>query len=104
MIAASAPERSKLVPDVPGMRESGFPQLEYRLWSNFVGPAGMPRNIVEILNRASNQAYADTAILELVAKFGQDPGVGTPEDATRTMENEYSVLTKLVKETGLKLE
>jgi tripartite-type tricarboxylate transporter receptor subunit TctC len=86
------------------MRESGFPQLEYKLWSVFVGPAGMPRNVVEVLNRATNQAYADAAILELVAKFGQEPGVGTPEDVARTIEREYSVLTKLIKDTGVKLE
>ena len=72
-LAVTTPQRSSLLPEVPGMRESGFPQIDYPVWSAFVGPPGMPRNIVDILNKAVTAVYKDPQILEGLPKFGQVP-------------------------------
>jgi tripartite-type tricarboxylate transporter receptor subunit TctC len=104
LIAVSTGERSPLAPDLPGMRESGFPQIDFPLWGGFVGPAGIPRPIVDTLARASAAAYKDPKIIEMAAKFGQTPVYGGPEDLSRIMLREYDATAKLIKEAGLKIE
>jgi tripartite-type tricarboxylate transporter receptor subunit TctC len=104
MLAVTTAERSSLLPEVPGMRESGFPQIDYPVWSAFVGPLGVPRNIVDTLNRAVTSVYKDPQILEGLPKFGQVPMYGSPEDVARLIARDYENTSKLVKEAGLKLE
>jgi tripartite-type tricarboxylate transporter receptor subunit TctC len=104
MLAVSTAERWPMNPDVPGMRESGFPQIDFPVWAGYVGPAGIPREIVNRLNQAINLALKDPDVIELYRKV-QTVGVGgTPEDLRDAVEREYSAYQKLIKETGLKLE
>ena len=104
MIAISMAERSKLIPGVPGMKESGYPDMDYGLWGGMVGPAGMPRPIVETLNRAINEALKDPKVAENFNRIGTNPLGGTPEDMARRIQIEYDAYAKLIKETGISLE
>lgn len=104
MLAVTTAERSSLLPDVPGMRESGYPQIDYPVWSAFVGPLGIPRPIVDILNRAVTSVYKDPQILEGLPKFGQVPMYGSPEELARLIARDFENTSKLVREAGLKLE
>jgi tripartite-type tricarboxylate transporter receptor subunit TctC len=104
MLVVTTAERSPLLPDVPGMRESGFPQIDYPVWSAFVGPAGMPRPIVDKLNKEVTGVYHDPQILEGLPKFGQVPMYGSPDDVAKLIARDYDNVSKLVKEAGLKLE
>jgi tripartite-type tricarboxylate transporter receptor subunit TctC len=104
MLAVTTAERSSLLPEVPGMRESGFPQIDYPVWSAFVGPLGIPRPIVDILNRAVTSVYKDPQILEGLPKFGQVPMYGSPEELARLIARDYESTSKLVREAGLKME
>jgi tripartite-type tricarboxylate transporter receptor subunit TctC len=104
LLAVALAERSPLAPDVPGMKESGFPQLDFPLWGGFVGPPGMPRNVVDVLARAATATYKDPKIIAMAAKFGQAPVYGGPEELARIISREYEATARLVKEAGLKLE
>lgn len=104
MIAISMAERSRLIPGVPGMKESGYPDMDYGLWGGMVGPAGMPRPIVDTLNRAINEALKDPKVAENFNRIGTNPLGGTPEDMARRIQIEYDAYAKLIKETGISLE
>ena len=104
LIAVGSTERSPLMPGVPGMKESGFPQIDFSLWGGFVGPAGLPEAVVETLVRAKEAAYKDPKIMELVARFGQVPRPGGASDLARIINREYDALARLIKEYGLTLE
>jgi tripartite-type tricarboxylate transporter receptor subunit TctC len=104
MLAVSTAERWPLNPDVPGMRESGFPQIDFPVWAGYVGPAGMPREIVNRLNQAINLALKDPEVVEFYRKVQTVAVGGTPEDLKNSVEREYNAYLKLMKETGLKLE
>ena len=104
ILVVTTAERSSLLPDVPGMRESGFPQIDYPVWSAFVGPPGVPRPIVDRLNKEITAVYRDPKILEGLPKFGQVPMYGSPEDLAKLIARDYDGVSKLVKEAGLKLE
>jgi len=104
LLATGTRERSPLAPDVPGMREVGYPQLDLPLWGGFLGPAGMQRNVVDTLARATGVAYKDPKIVEMANRFGQAVAFGGPEELQRLMQHEYDTTAKLIKDAGLKLE
>jgi tripartite-type tricarboxylate transporter receptor subunit TctC len=104
MLALTMAERVDIVPDVPGMREAGFPSVDFPQWGGVFGPAGLPRNIVDVLNRAINAAYKDPKMKEFPAKFGQVVVGGTPEDLARILEREFANYARLIREADLKLE
>jgi tripartite-type tricarboxylate transporter receptor subunit TctC len=104
MLAVSTADASPVVPGVPGLKEAGFPDIDYNLWGAFVGPLGIPRDIVEILNRAMTATYKDAKIIEMAAKSGQTVTYCTPDELARKTQREYDTLSRLMKATGLKLE
>jgi tripartite-type tricarboxylate transporter receptor subunit TctC len=48
-MAVTTKERSPILPDVPTMAESGFPDFDVSVWFGLFGPAGLPRPVVERL-------------------------------------------------------
>jgi tripartite-type tricarboxylate transporter receptor subunit TctC len=104
MLGVSSLERSSLTPDLPGMREAGYPQAVFSYWGAIVGPPGMARPMVDALNRAGNLALKDPKNIEVLARAGQTPLGGTPEDLTRRIAQEYDAYARLIHDTGLKLE
>jgi tripartite-type tricarboxylate transporter receptor subunit TctC len=104
VLAVTTAERSAQSPEYPGLREAGFPQVEYFTWSGYVGPAGMSREIVNRLNQTINAALKDPSTVEIYTKARITPVGGPPEELQRWIEREHSVYTRLIKETGLKIE
>ena len=104
LIGQSLGERTPVLPNTPGMKESGFPDLDYGLWGGYIGPAGMSREVVATLNRAVNAALKDPAIVAHWTRLGQQIIGGTPEDLTRIINREYDGYTRLIRDTGVKLE
>jgi tripartite-type tricarboxylate transporter receptor subunit TctC len=103
ILAATTGERSQILPEVPGMREAGLPQVDFPTWAGFVGPRGMPRDVVDVLGRAASAAHKDPQVIAVLAKLGVYPVYGGPEDLTRIINREFDATAKLVKD-GLKLE
>ena len=58
MLAVTSAERSAMLPDVPAMAEAGLPGHDMPAWRSIMGPAGMPPEVVAILNKAIQQALA----------------------------------------------
>ncbi|MBI2728953.1 MAG: tripartite tricarboxylate transporter substrate binding protein [Polaromonas sp.] len=46
-LAIAAPQRFKLLPDVPTMSEAGVPNFESSAWFGLIAPAATPRAVVE---------------------------------------------------------
>jgi len=65
-LAVTSEQRLPSLPDVPTMRELGFPQINPTLWHGFVAPAGTPPDVVAKLADAITRAVRDP---EFQAKF-----------------------------------
>jgi len=104
MLAVSTLEPSAIVPGVPGLKAAGFPATDWGLWAGIVGPAGMPRGVVDTLSRAFTEVYKDRSTIETIAKFGQDPLYCSPDELGRRIAKDFDTFTKLVRDTGIKLE
>ena len=62
------------------------------------------RSEQDAVNRAAGLALKDPKNIELLARAGQTPLGGTPEDLTRRIVQEYDTYARLIHDTGLKLE
>ena len=72
-LAVSTPKRAALLPEVPTVREAGFPTAEYLFWGGLALPAKTPRAIVDKLHAETQKALALPAVQERLAKLGVVP-------------------------------
>jgi tripartite-type tricarboxylate transporter receptor subunit TctC len=78
-LGISSLTRLSSAPDIPTMHEQGVTGFEALQWYGLVGPAGMPRAIVDRLNAASTQALNSDKVKPRLAAEGADAAPGTPE-------------------------
>ena len=102
MIAQCGATRFQSIPDVPTMQEAGVPGFVVSSGFHFLGPAGMPRPIVEKLNSALVQALRDPAIRKTLIERGADPVGSTPEAHAAYIKSEIEKWRRVVKAAGIK--
>jgi tripartite-type tricarboxylate transporter receptor subunit TctC len=102
-LAVSGPRRSPAFPDMPTVAEAGVPGYDAGTWSGVVGPAGMPRPIVDKLNAAINRAIRTPAFVARFGSIGDEPAGGTPEEFAATIAKDSTKWGDVVKRAGVKL-
>ena len=82
-LAVTSPKRMTALPDVPTAREAG---LEYETygWLALLGPAGMPKPVVEKLHKALEEAVNDPTVREPVHRAGRRARVAGPPRSCRS--------------------
>jgi tripartite-type tricarboxylate transporter receptor subunit TctC len=71
-LAVTTSARSKLVPDLPSLKEAGLDQSSVDLWWGVLAPAGTPEAVVALLNRAINQIMSSPEMLNFLEKEGAE--------------------------------
>ncbi len=103
-IAVTSKTRSSVLPEVPTVAESGMPGYESSTWYGFLGPAGMPREIVMKLNAAIVTAVGGKDLRERYIALGAEPETSTPDAFAATIRNDIPAWAKVVKAAGAKAE
>ncbi len=96
--------RSKLLPGVPTIAESGLPGFEAALRYGLVAPAGTPRPIVDRLNKELRAALGSDEVLKRLDHEGADPLPSTPEEYGADLDREETMWSQIVKASGAKAE
>jgi tripartite-type tricarboxylate transporter receptor subunit TctC len=99
-IAVTTPKRSAVVPDVPTLAESGFPDFSFATWQAIVGPAGLPREVVQRLNGEIVKAMATKEMKDRFLSFGTDAETSTPEELGRFLAAEVAKIRKIAQSVG----
>jgi tripartite-type tricarboxylate transporter receptor subunit TctC len=95
-LATTLPKRSALLPEVPTIAEAGMPQFQLTSWAALYGPAKLPRDIVDRLNREFGAAMARPEVLAQMEKQAFALTPSTPEQlAAHTREQLESYRTVL---------
>jgi tripartite-type tricarboxylate transporter receptor subunit TctC len=103
-LAVSGDRRSPAFPDIPTVAEAGVPGYSAPTWSGVIGPAGLPRPIVDRLNAAVNRAIKTAAFVERFGAIGDEPAGGTPEDFAQTIAKDSAKWKDVVERSGAKLD
>lgn len=101
-IALTRKERSPFLPDVPAMREAGFPEIDSPAWFGIVGPAGLPQAVVDKLNKAIHESLQEAQTIEQLTKFGAEPVPSSPGQFKAYIEQEIARWRQVVKQANIK--
>ena len=103
-LAVTTPKRIAAAPDIPTIAESGYPSYEVTNWHGLVGPKGLPKDIVQRLNREVNVAVKSKEVEKVLSSDGLEPAGGSPEDLAGIMKAEVARWAQVVKRAGIKVE
>ena len=103
VIAVAGPRRSPAFPDVPTTTEQGVP-FEPGSWFALFAPAKTPMPIIRRLNEELNKMLAMKDVQERMNIMGIIPTPGKPEDFRKTQQRDIAVWTRVVKQSGIKVE
>ena len=99
-IAVTSPKRSRSLPNIATMIESGYPGFEAGSWFGFFGPRGTPKTVITKVNSAVNKIIDEPAIDKKMIAEGADPIGGSPEQFKNFIANEFKKWQVVVKESG----
>jgi len=103
LIAVTSPKRMTALPDTAAFAELS-PGFEYVSFFGIVGPGGgMPRPIVNALNRGLNEVTSDPDVRKQLTADGSSVVQFTPEQFQKTIVSFIGRVEKLVKDTNLDL-
>ena len=101
LLAVTSKERSKTMPNVPTLAESGYPGIDIAQWFGALAPAGTPQEIVARLSSVFLKALTDPTVVQRLANAGLEPVGGTPQDFARRIKNEVGAWAGAAKDLGL---
>jgi tripartite-type tricarboxylate transporter receptor subunit TctC len=103
LLGVAAARRFSLLPDTPTLAEQGY-RVEGGTFFAVLGPAKMPRAVVEVLNREVNRALQLPDVRERLTALGTEIAGGTPEALSAAIASEVQKWSKLVKDRNLKFD
>lgn len=103
-LAVSTPARSPAMPDVPTLAEAGVPKYSFDAWIALVGPAGLPRLVVDGAAAALKAALASPEAQSALVAQGLTVLQTRPDQAPAFFQAELAKHQKLVKQSGATLD
>lgn len=103
-IAVSTAKRSRLMPDLPTVAESGLPGFDVNNWIGVVVAARTPRTIIDRLNREIVTILKTPEITEFLFRQGIEADPSTPEEFGNYIKSETIKWARVVKAAGIKAE
>ena len=103
-IAVADPKRSPLMPNVPTLAESGYPDVQVGAWQGLMGPKGLPQNVVRTLNTAMNEIIKMPDVVGKMTTLALLPVGGEPAALAKVNADDHARYGKLIKEFNIQAE
>lgn len=87
-LATSEAKRASAAPDLPTIAEAALPGYATGLWFGILGPAGIPKHVVDKVSEATNAALKDPGVLKQLETQGLNALGGSPDDFARFIKSE----------------
>jgi tripartite-type tricarboxylate transporter receptor subunit TctC len=101
IVATSGEERNPLLQDVPTAKESGFPEYIVTSWNGLATAAGLPADVLAILNGHINAALSDPGLLAAASKLGMDARGSTPDEMRNRMAADIQKWAAVIEKAGI---
>jgi tripartite-type tricarboxylate transporter receptor subunit TctC len=103
-IGIASLNRSLINPEFSTLAEQGLTDFEAGPWYGFYAPTGVPKDIVNRLNKEINQALSTADVKERFIQFGLEVASGTPEDFAQVTKRDYEKFGKIISDNNIKGE
>jgi tripartite-type tricarboxylate transporter receptor subunit TctC len=104
-LAAISPQRLAMFPDVPTMKEVGYPQVAASIWYGMMAPAGVPRAVIAKLSVETIRVLGLREVKDRMAGAGIDAAApNSPEDFVKFIRDELAKWGPVVKASGAKAD
>ncbi|HTE13539.1 MAG TPA: tripartite tricarboxylate transporter substrate binding protein [Burkholderiales bacterium] len=103
-LAVASQRRSRVLPQLPTMEESGLPGYNASSWHGLFAPAGTPRDIVSKLHTTITQIVKLPDITERLSAQGVEPVANTPDPFAEFIKSEIARWARIAKISRAKAE
>ena len=100
-LAVTGLKRTASLPKVPTMQEAGLTGYELTSWFGVMGPANMPRDVLDRLNGAVVKAIAQKDVQDKFVAGGSEPESSTPEQFAQLIRDDVAKFARIVKAAGI---
>jgi len=100
-LAVTGLKRTASLPKVPTMQEAGLTGYELTSWFGVMGPANMPRDVLDRLNGAMVKAIAQKDVQDKFVAGGSEPESSTPEQFAQLIRDDVAKFARIVKAAGI---
>lgn len=104
LLAVTSPKRSKFIPELPTVTESGLPGYEFTSWFGLLAPAGTPTSTLDALQGAMAVTLKNPAVLERLAKQGIESEILTNAQFADILKQSDVQMAEVVKKSGAKVQ
>src|SRR5581483_6952790 len=104
VLAVTSPQRSKFLPEVPTMAESGFPNIVISPWLGFFAPAKTPPDLVKRLANGITDATQHKESMLGMLKLGMEPAAMSPLAFREIVRQDLERWAPIVKASGFTAE
>ena len=104
IIGVTSRKRSKYLPDVPTIAESGLPGYQFDSWFGLLGPVATPVTEVNRINAGVAKLLKDPVVLERLDKQGIEPQAMSNSDFAKLLASDYKRMAEVVRASGAKVE
>ena len=100
-VATLSPKRTDALPDLPTVREQGYPNMELFGWNGFFAPVRTPPAAIATIQAEMAKAARDPEIKRRLAEVGAEVMGSTPEELGKVVREQVAVVRPLVEELKL---
>ncbi len=97
-------KRSPAAPDIPTLAEQGLHGFEATSWFSLMAPANLPSSIQKRLNTLTRQTLNHPQVRNRLLEGGLEPAPGSPQDLAKLIQAETNKWSRIVHQSGAKVE
>lgn len=102
-IAVSTPQRARLLPDVPSLREF-YPDIVGSAWIGFVAPGGTPPALARRMSAAIGDVLRDPNVVAQLRQQFMEPAPGTPDEFRAFMKGELDRWKPVIEQNRITID
>ena len=103
-LVTTLPKRSGILPEVPSIAEAGMPQFSITSWAGLFGPAKMPRDVVERLNREFGAAMTRADVQTGMDRLAFALSPSSPEQLAVFVKDQMESYRRTLRAAGVEPE
>lgn len=103
-VATLGSRRATALPQVPTVREQGFPNAELEGWNGYFAPARTPEPILARLQAEIAAASRHPPLAARIVELGAEPGGNSSAEFTQQVHSQVAMVRPLVQALNLRVE